>query len=177
MSILKTFSTPRYAGAWFSFDGDRMKFRAQVEAYLQAELSDSDGSLLVNDTGPHWQGQSVQVSYAHTGNLAVLVYSRTHLLGVDIESSSRKLSVDPALLAKRFLDPKTADQIAAIGNSESRRSEFLKSWVKLESYVKLTRSGLKNSLAVSLSETGDVDFAELPVVPKDFCSSIALSFI
>lgn len=176
MSTLKCFSTPHYHGAWFPFDGDRMKFRAMVETHLRTELADADGKLMVNEKGPHWQGSSaLQISYAHSADLALLVYSQTHRLGVDFESGARVLSQDPAVLAERFFHPEIAQKIAILKTPELKRLEFLRQWVKLESYVKLTRSGLKNALSTSEIEMKGSHFSEVPVAPKGVFSSIALS--
>jgi len=140
------FETPEYSGAWFSFDGDRLKFRAGIEAFLRRELDDPEGVLHVDDRGPHWRGRVrlTGISYSHTDEIAVLGYSRTHELGVDVESLYREFSQEPERLAERFFSENEALTLRG-------RSELLVRWIQKEAYAKLTREGLKETIRMDLS--------------------------
>jgi hypothetical protein len=75
--LRKAFQTPEYAGIWHYFDGDRMAYRRAVQAYLRAELNDAEGSLVVDEHGPHWKGAaSIELSYSHSAEASVLVFSK-----------------------------------------------------------------------------------------------------
>jgi len=149
------FETPEYSGTWFSFDGDRMKLRACIEAFLRRELDDSEGVLQVDDRGPHWKGsvRLTGISYSHTDEIAVLAYSRTHELGVDVENLYREFSQEPSKLAERFFSENEARRLRG-------RAELLVRWIQKEAYAKLTREGLKETIRMDLSSllAPDEDF-------------------
>ncbi len=173
-SILKNFNTLHYGGVWFEFEGDRMKFRKQVEAFIRAQFIDPSGFLKVDESGPHWEGTPLHLSYAHTENVAILVYSRTHAVGVDVEALGRifKTSIDS--LAKRFFHPNEFQLIEQIEDLQLQRNEFLKLWVKKEAYAKLTRLGLSGSVSEELGLKKGIQFETVPATPLDFLAWVAI---
>jgi hypothetical protein len=193
VSILKPdrpehFHCSRYEGAWFFFDGDRMRFRKEVEAFLQGQLGDPAGRLEVREDGPHWVGkQALHLSYSHTHShthihtsphsvgAALLVWSKSAPLGVDIESIDRTLHESPLKMAERFFH---CDELAALRRFESSpdqlRALFLSFWVKKEAAGKLSRKGLRDSIHSNTLEMPGIHFEEAPLTPIGYRAIIAL---
>jgi hypothetical protein len=171
------FITPEYEGLWWSYADDRMALRARIERFLREHLNDDEGKLVVDDRGPHWQGKVVLkgLSYSHTQDVALICFSRTHELGVDVESLHREFQQEPRKLAARFFSPTEVDGLKT-------HNEILTRWIQKEAYAKLTREGLKETIRVDLSRwvtewAGDVDqpnFKKLPKIPVGYEAWIAL---
>jgi phosphopantetheinyl transferase len=168
------FKTPEYQGVYFPFEGDRFKLRAQIAHHLKTALSDPSGELKVGDEknadGPHWvSSQSkIDLSYSHTEGLALLVYSHTHSLGVDLERTDRKVSQRVQALAERFLEPSEAKTVTT-------REQFLETWLKKEAYAKLTRLGLARTLKTSLQNLPtQIVFKKVPVIPVGYGAFTAM---
>jgi hypothetical protein len=193
VSILKPdkpelFHCPRYEGAWFLFDGDRMRFRKEVEAFLQGQLGDPTGKLEVREDGPHWVGkQTLHLSYSHTHShthihtpphsvgAALLVWSKSAPLGVDIESIDRTLHENPLRLAERFFHPAERAELQSMrGSPEQLRNTFLTLWVKKEAAGKLSRKGLRDSIHSNTLEMPGIHFEEVPLTPIGYRAIIAL---
>ena len=175
-SAIKTFSTSRYDGAWFSFSGDRMKLRLEIEAFLRIHLNDPSGLLEVVDTGPYWRGSVTHhLSYSHTEGSALLVHSSTHPIGVDLEPVSRPTRRSPLEVAERYFHENEFQALAARKNSPALlHSEFLDLWLKKESYAKLTRKGLKIAIHLEVATLTDVGFERVPISPVGFRAVVAL---
>ena len=169
-----SFKVTEYSGVWLPYEQDRLKFRKSVEGYLRETLSDPSGNLEVRDDGPHWiNGKKITLSYAHTPRAAILVFSETHEIGVDVESSHRSLSTDVIRLARRFFHPSLLKQIEALP-LESRVSRFLELWVRLEAYAKMTRKGLSRTIGESLPETSTIHCKNLAIIPKGYLGVVYL---
>ena len=170
---IKEFQTPFYRGAWFSFQ-ERMRFRQTLQAYLRKKLEDDSGALEVDNRGPHWRGKKeVNLSYSHTENIAIAIYSETHLIGVDVELKSRSLKEAPLQIAKRFFHPNEVKTLSEL--SEPRlHAAFLNLWVKKEAYAKLTRAGLKDSIRLEVGAQ-KIKMECLPFIPIDAIAYIAIS--
>jgi hypothetical protein len=151
-----------------------MKFRALVQAYLRKKLTDPGGTLEVNDDGPHWRGDAkIKLSYAHTEDKAILVYSFSHTLGVDAEKKTRKFMQDPLLLATRFFNENEVAELKKL-SAEDFRPHFVELWVKKEAYAKWSRLGLAKTLAHDLSAVTECKILPLPLVPEGYLAAIAL---
>ncbi len=156
MKLGTRFVTPEYVGVWLPFS-ERHELRALIELRLREELGDLNGKLIVDERGPHWESELVSLmglSYSHTDDIAILCFSNTHEIGVDIESVDRKFSVEPAQIASRFFHPEEARALKS-------PSEVLVRWVQKEAYAKLTRDGLKSTLKTDFSE-----WVQLPMFKK-----------
>jgi phosphopantetheinyl transferase len=169
--IESRFTTPHYSGAWFQFTGDRHELRKKIETHLRLTFQDDQGTLLVNDRGPFWQGSvAIELSYAHTHfknqGAAVLVYSQTHRLGVDLERTDRLLEKSPHSIAERYFHP---DERSSLSDEK-----FLNLWLKKEAYAKFTREGLKKTIHLKIESVTEVEFSDLPVIPTGYQAIIAL---
>jgi phosphopantetheinyl transferase len=171
-NLRKTFKTPEYSGIWLYFDGDRLAFRLVVEAYLRAELNDAKGCLVVDENGPHWKSAvPVVLSYSHSAELGLLVFSRTHFLGVDIESESREFKGDPLKLAVRFFPAEEIKTLNKLSQSE-QKSAFLKLWVQKEAYAKISRLGLAKTLEQGVVLSSGYLLKNLPVAPMGVLGAV-----
>jgi hypothetical protein len=176
---MKEFQTPEYSGVWLPFLADRQAFRSSVQNYLREKLNEHQGTLFVDDTGPHWQKDPltlapvdvVQISYAHTPGAAVLVFSRTHRLGIDVESLDREMKSDPLKIAERFYHPSEVAELTKYPKNELKNA-LLRLWVKKEAYAKLTRLGLSKTVANRLPSQIVHNAKTLPVAPEGFLSCI-----
>lgn len=175
---MKEFTTPTYSGVWLPFDGNREGLRARIQDYLRACFG-AQGRLEVRANGPHWTpsvtgGTPVEISYSHSdspvGGQALLIYSTTHRVGVDIELEDRKLSGKPEAIAGRYFHAQDAEAIKRSPGS------FLKTWCKKEAYAKLDRGGLVATLKVSLNPGPEgVEFQEIPVAPEGWIAMAAVA--
>jgi phosphopantetheinyl transferase (holo-ACP synthase) len=171
-SSVNSFSVPEYQGVWLSFQNDRFELRGRIETCLRELLGDAEGKLIVDDRGPHWQG-SVHLkglSYSHTSDVALLCFSKTHELGVDVESLHREFLQEPTKLAERFFHENEAKKLKT-------RNEILTRWIQKEAYAKLTREGLKETIRVDLSQWIDdlsqPAFKKIPKFPAGYEAWIA----
>jgi len=170
------FSAPEYEGVWLSFDGDRLAFRQKIETHLRIHLNDPKGQLDVTETGPYWKGSSrIELSYSHSHRWGILVFSRSHRLGVDLEWSRRIFATSPLKIAQRFFHEREQLRLLKTG-SEGQMDPlaFLDLWMKKEAYGKLTRKGLKDSIHLDTFSLTDVEFRALPMMPIDYDARIAL---
>jgi hypothetical protein len=167
-SLLSEFQTPSYAGAWFSFHGDRTANRRQIENYLRTKLKDEAGHLIVNEQGPWWEGQVklAGLSYAHSASSAagftILLFSLTHELGVDVESQDRVFQLQPEQIAQRYFHP------------NEQKAPFLDLWLKKEAYAKATRQGLAKTIHTETAAITQFLFKPLEKVPTGFSSTLCL---
>ncbi len=160
------FTTPHYSGAWFPFAGDRHELRNTIETHLREKFKDPEGHLEVNDRGPFWKGSVVlELSYSHTEGAAVLVYSQSHRLGVDLERSDRFIEKSPLAIAERYFHPDERPFLS--------HEKFLTLWLKKEAYAKLTREGLKKTIHLNIETVTEAEFSELPVIPTGYQAVIA----
>ncbi len=170
---MKAFRAHHYSGVWIPFDGDRLKFRTTVEAYLRGSLNDQEGSLEVGEEGPRWiSRKKINLSYSHSENWGLLVFSSDREIGVDIESKTRKFSLSPFKIAERYFSSEEQEFLKTL-DERKQFFEFLKIWVKKEAYAKLTRKGLMKTIHQNLNVENDVFFSSAPVSPPEYLSSVA----
>jgi hypothetical protein len=173
-SLISEFHTPEYEGAWFAFTGDRHANRVQIERYLQKKLADAEGKLIVKDDGPWWQGgvKLVGLSYSHASvsvpkdqsqsGFTLLAFSRTHELGVDVESRGRAFQLKPQQIADRYF------------HVAERQLPFLDLWLRKEAYAKATRLGLAKTIQLESHAITQFLFKTVEKTPVDFTATIAL---
>ena len=172
---MKVFSTWHYQGAWFEFSGDRTALRSAIEAHLRQALQDPTGRLEVGESGPFWiSAEKVHLSYSHTSGWAVLVFSKLHEIGVDLESASRKMSESPLRIAERYFhEAEQATLLVEKSNPDRLHEAFLDLWLKKEAYGKLTRKGLRDSIHLKIDSIPGVRFETIPVIPEGYRAQIA----
>jgi hypothetical protein len=153
-----------------------MEFRAAIERFLQRELKDPGGTLLVDELGPKWIGAStIELSYSHSGAFAILVWSNTHKIGVDLETLTREYSHPLLELASRFFHENEVRILEKFrGNPSTLSFRFLDLWLKKEAYAKLTRNGLKEAIHLEVDSISDVVFEVVPVTPAGCDARVAL---
>ena len=174
---MKSFTTPEYSGVWFTYFGERLALREQIQNYLKETLNDSDGRIDHRDDGPHWissiLNDAVELSYAHTEGVAILVYSKTHRLGVDVEAASRMIP-NAISLAERFFHQDEIAKLKRFAISD-QNIEFLKIWTQIEAIAKLTRLGLGKTIRLKPLSASLATPRVLPLVPIGFIASIAIA--
>ncbi len=137
-------------------------------------MKDPEGELVVDDRGPHWRG-SVSLkglSYSNTDGWGVLVYSRTHAVGVDLELEGRSLHRNHLDVAKRFFHPDEFREIAEASPFDSL-TLFMDLWMKKEAASKLMRVGLAKMIADRLPD--QYDYRTLAKVREGYRAVIAIS--
>lgn len=159
MNAISEFKTPKYEGVWFSFDEDRQALRAAIQKFLQNRFPHLSAELKVDERGPHF-GSLKGLSYSHTGQVALLCFSETIELGVDVEAQNRVFSTDYRKLAQRFFHPNEAKALLS-------RESFLTHWIRKEAYAKLSRDGLSTTVSLELSQTPAI-LTKIPVVPAGY---------
>ncbi len=163
-----------YEGAWIPFDGDRRRFRLEVQNHLRSALKDPEGELVVDDQGPHWKGnQELKgLSYSNTEGWGVLVYSRTHALGVDLERMNRPMHRHHLDVAKRFFHPDESREITEASPFDSLLL-FMDLWMKKEAASKLMRVGLAKMIADRLPTA--FEYRSLEKVRDGYRAVVAIS--
>lgn len=168
------FKALKYEGAWIPFDGNRVHFRLSVESFLKDALSDPDGKLQVGESGPVWKGSVslAGLSYANTTGWGVVVFSKTHALGVDLEKADRAVKLKHLELAERFFH---AHEFEALKKESVFNSPdlFLELWMKKEAYSKLKRVNLVKFINVEIA--GLADFESLVKVREGYRAVVAIA--
>ena len=164
----------KYEGAWIPFDGDRMRFRFEVETYLQVALNDATGALVVGERGPEWQGKEklCGLSYANTVEWGVVVFSRTHALGVDLEKENRVLKKNYLEIAKRFFHSSEWESLKVESVFEST-GKFFQLWMMKEAYSKMKRQGLPTVINTVVDD--QAVFEPLMKIRQGYRAIIAMS--
>ena len=156
------------------FQGHRNDFRRTVETEIQNAIHDPDGRLQISEAGvPTWSGAKVFLSYSHTQNLGLLVFSKTNRIGVDIESLDRLWTQDLKKIAERFFSPEEAMRIKAVTGADLKIA-FLDLWTRKEAYAKFSKLGLSRTIQVPVDQISDVAFQAVPVVPTQFVGAVCL---
>ena len=169
--------TSKYEGTWIPFDGDRLRFRSEVEKYLKGALLDPTGKLTVGNAGPEWNGKEklAGLSYSNTVSAGegwgVVVFSRTHALGVDLERENRVLKKNYLELAKRFFH---ASEYEALKKESifDGAGKFLELWMKKEAYSKMRRKHLVEFINVAVE--GEAVFEPLMKIRDGYRAIVAL---
>lgn len=147
--------------ARFHFARDRRRFAATrallrilLASYVGAEpralvlsYSSKDKPFL-NSQNPN---AAVEFNVSHSGELALLTFTRGRAVGVDVEKIRENL--DPSMIARRYFSSNEQQQLAALDPSE-RCPGFFRCWTRKEAYIKARGDGLSlllDSFDVSLA--------------------------
>jgi 4'-phosphopantetheinyl transferase len=154
----------RVRAARFHFAQDRQYFTA-TRALLRMILGsyvDSDPKKLVfrysekekPSLAPSQSVSRLEFNVSHSGEIALLAFTRGRLLGVDVEQLREDF--DHAAIARRFFSEQERRQLAELAPSE-RFHGFFRCWTRKEAYIKAQGTGLSlplHQFDVSL-RTGD----------------------
>ncbi len=171
--MINSFKTIKYEGAWIPFNGDRTRFRLLVEQFLRETLNDLEGYLKVDSEGPHWNGKEklAGLSYANTRGWGLVIFSRTHALGVDLEREDRVLKENYLKLAKRFFHESEFKTLESESIFDGPR-KFLDLWMKKEAYSKMKRKHLMEFINVAVPS--DAVFEPLMKMRVGYLAVVAL---
>ena len=84
-------------------------------------------------------GSQVEFNVSHSGDVALLAFSRGRALGVDVEQLRE--NVDHAAIARRFFSEQEQRQLAELPPPE-RHLGFFRCWTRKEAYIKAQGTGL-----------------------------------
>jgi 4'-phosphopantetheinyl transferase len=115
-------------------------------AAAQLGVAPADVPLVVADSGkPLLSGSgALDVSITHTGQWVAVALSRAGAVGLDIESTERR--VDDASISRRYFAPEERTAVDAAGDAAARRAAFFRVWARKEAVVKATGDGLSGGL-------------------------------
>jgi 4'-phosphopantetheinyl transferase len=133
----------------FHFTRDRQRFvapRALLRTILAGYLATNPDSLSFAyskkdkpSLGPAYAGSDVTFNLSHSGEVALLAFTRRRDIGVDVEQVRRDFDVEA--IARRFFSEHEQKQLAALPNPE-RFEAFFRCWTRKEAYIKATGEGL-----------------------------------
>ena len=138
----------------YQFEADRHRHlagRALVRLALSRRYRCDPRALSLTD-GPHGkphlqeppEGNPIlHFNVAHTADVVVAAFSRTHPVGIDVESQHRDADVDA--LAQRVLTEAERRRWRT-GPEAHRRDMFLHLWTCKEAFLKATGRGLQRAL-------------------------------
>ncbi len=129
--------------------------------------------MVVGNSGPEWFGEVklVGLSYSNTEGWGVVVFSRTHELGVDLEKSNRVLKTNYLALAKRFFHPSEYESLKKESIFDGA-TKFLELWMKKEAYSKMRRRNLAELIHLPLDL--DSRFEELKKLRAGYRAVLAI---
>jgi hypothetical protein len=130
--------------------GARMVLRTLLGRYLRRRPDAIEFAV-----GPHGKpalagtgAPPLQFNMSHTRGLALYAVAREIEVGIDIERP--RPGIDTVRLARRFITPREADQLAALQPAD-RDAAFLKAWVRHEATVKCLGTGVGNAQLETLA--------------------------
>lgn len=138
----------------YEFDTDRHRHlagRALVRLVLARQYNCAPRDLSLIE-GPHGKpelqeppndGPTLHFNVAHTANVVVAAFSRTHPVGIDVESLRR--DADTEALAQRVLTEAERQRWRALPAAH-RRDAFIHLWTCKEAFLKATGRGLQRAL-------------------------------
>lgn len=139
--------------ARFHFARDRRRFattRALLRIVLASYLGSEPQELVFSysEKGkpflePQSRDDRLEFNVSHSGELALMAFSRERQLGVDVEQIRENL--DPASIARRYFSQNEQKQLAALEPTE-RYGGFFRCWTRKEAYIKARGDGLSLSL-------------------------------
>jgi len=131
----------------FRFDVDRYRFqktRAALRIFLARYLSIQPAEITFRE-GPHGKPflrspkSDLQFNVSHTRGAAVLAFTRSIELGVDIEHGRRKVDIEG--VGRRVFTPTERAGFSDLGKISGLR-QFFRLWTAKEAYLKAVGSGL-----------------------------------
>jgi 4'-phosphopantetheinyl transferase len=120
--------------------------RGVLRTVLAAYLATDPKKLILQNSSknkpslgrPH-DDSRICFSVAHSGEVALLAFTRIREVGVDVERVRGDLDVDA--IAHRFFSPHEQKQLAAVA-SDDKVEAFFRCWTRKEAYVKAKGEGL-----------------------------------
>lgn len=137
---------------WRSADASATNHReaaAAAHARLHALLehyaaSDRKLDIVRNERGkPHAPQSGLDFNLSHARDHALIAFARRQPIGVDLESTSRRVEIED--LARRFFSSGEADALSALPAS-LRPAAFLRLWTCKEAVLKAIGQGLSFGL-------------------------------
>jgi 4'-phosphopantetheinyl transferase len=99
---------------------------------------DRTSNRTLNPASSHSESQ-VEFNVSHSGDAALLAFSRGRVLGIDVEQLRENF--DHAAIARRFFSEQEQTQLAELPSSE-RHLGFFRCWTRKEAYIKAQGAGL-----------------------------------
>jgi 4'-phosphopantetheinyl transferase len=157
----------------FYFLRDRQSFvasRAVLRMILAGYLAVDPGSLNFSYSkrekpflGAAYAESDIRFNVTHSGDIAMLAFTRQREIGVDVEQIRSDVEVES--IARRFFSTNERMQLAALP-SEEKVDAFFRCWTRKEAYIKATGDGLSlplDQFDVSLGmEAGNALLATRP---------------
>jgi 4'-phosphopantetheinyl transferase len=142
----------RLRAAAFVLERDRRAFvatRGALRRLLSAYLggpAPSEIRLAIGAHGkPHLVDNAVRFNVSHSGTLALLAFSRTREVGIDVERHRPIANVQA--LASDVFSAAELDALARVGcDAQSQREAFFRCWSRKEAFIKATGLGLAQPL-------------------------------
>jgi 4'-phosphopantetheinyl transferase len=140
--------------ARFHFSRDRQRFvaarallRTILAGYLRTDPKDVSFSYSKKEKpflGPVHAGGDVTFNISHSGEVALLAFTRGREVGVDVEQVRRDFDLEA--IARRFFSAHEHTQLAALP-AEDKADAFFRCWTRKEAYIKATGDGLSLPLS------------------------------
>ena len=89
--------------------------------------------------GPPHAKSGILFNVAHSGELALVAFSRKREIGVDVEQVRRDVDIEG--IARRFFSPHEQKQLADVP-AKGKIDAFFRCWTRKEAYVKAKGEGL-----------------------------------
>jgi len=138
----------------FHFAIDRQRFattrallRLILAGYLSAHPNDLAFSYSKKEKpslGPLYAGSNLAFNVSHSGEIALLAFTRGRRIGVDVEHIHRDIEIDR--IARRFFSAHEQNELAAFPDEEKTQS-FFRCWTRKEAYIKAVGDGLSLPLS------------------------------
>ena len=123
--------------------GRRQTWQRVLSHYLSCRPADLP--IHYSATGkPELLNSPLDFSISHTQHLLVALFSLEGPVGIDLESSHRRLPWKK--LAARFFASEEAAFLAAAASEDEMRRTFLQFWTRKEAFVKATGEGIADQL-------------------------------
>jgi 4'-phosphopantetheinyl transferase len=133
----------------FHFPDDRQRFaasRAWLRIVLAGYLATDPSALSFSyskkekpSLGPAYAASGVTFNVSHSGEIALLAFTRRREIGVDLEQVRRDFDVEP--IARRFFSAHEQEQLNVLPK-DKRFEAFFRCWTRKEAYIKATGEGL-----------------------------------
>ena len=165
-------SDERERAARFHFERDRQHYcaarallRTLLGAYLEA--APQELSFQYSDKGKpglasRYRGCGVAFNVSHSGDFALLGFTRRSDIGVDIEQI--RDDFDTAAIARRFFSAREQDQLSRLP-ADQQHHAFFRCWTRKEAFIKALGEGLSHPLSqfdVSLDTSAQVSLTTRP---------------
>lgn len=82
----------------------------------------------------------VEFNVSHSGDLALLAFSRDHIVGVDLESYREKLEIEK--IARRYFSPAETQTLVDLP-AHKQEEAFYRCWTRKEAYIKAKGDGMR----------------------------------